>query len=165
MTRFYGKSPRRVSRTVFVLVNRWELRMTADHCRCAPAKRDGRRSVHQIQKARALRRPDGTIRERALLAESRAGGGGTPAPSSDCRKLACYANGADEFCSCRRRRARRQDWRIGEQATAEITQQRPAVLRVQSAHAHGDCASPPTDRCAAARSARNQGCCQTRARG
>src|SRR5271157_3967848 len=35
--------------------------------------------------------------------------------------------------------------------------QRPAAWRVRSARALGDCSSPPTDRCAVARSARNRG--------
>jgi asparaginyl-tRNA synthetase len=47
----------------------------------------------------------------------------------------------------------------------EITRQRRAVWRVRSVRAPGDCSSLPTGRYAAARSARNRGCCRIRARG
>jgi asparaginyl-tRNA synthetase len=48
----------------------------------------------------------------------------------------------------------------------EITRrQRPAASHVRSARAPEDCSSRPTDRCAAARSARSRGCCRIRARG
>ena len=36
-------------------------------------------------------------------------------------------------------------------ATLDITRWRPEASRVRSARARGDCSSPPTDRCAAAR--------------
>ena len=38
------------------------------------------------------------------------------------------------------------------------------ALPARSAPAREGCSSPPTDRCAAARSAKNRGCCRTRAR-
>src|SRR5271154_346120 len=47
---------------------------------------------------------------------------------------------------------------------SEITPPRPEALRVRSAHARGDCSSPPRGRYAAARSARNRRYCRTRAR-
>jgi len=48
---------------------------------------------------------------------------------------------------------------------AYITPQLSAVEPVRSARVRGASASPPTDRCAAGRSARNQGCWRTRGRG
>jgi asparaginyl-tRNA synthetase len=47
----------------------------------------------------------------------------------------------------------------------EIKRQRPAASHVRSVRAPGGCSSPPTDRCAAARSARSRGCCRIRALG
>lgn len=44
-----------------------------------------------------------------------------------------------------------------------FTRQKPAVWPGRFAHARVENASPPTNRCGAARSARSRGCCRTRA--